>query len=79
MKELPALSDSPLSYSRGVGVNFLDPTTQERLRDDITNLQVVTKKAVPEPNSILGILAFGIAGVGLQLKRKKNTLKPLAI
>ncbi len=79
MKELPALSDSPLSYSRGVGVDFLDPTTQERLRDDITNLQVVTNKAVPEPNSSLGILAFGIAGVGLLLKRKKNTFKRLAI
>lgn len=65
---LTVLSDEPNSYSRAVGVDFFDPTTQELLiRDEITNLQVV-----PEPNSALGILAFGIGGVLLLLKRKMS-------
>ena len=65
---LTVLSDKPNSYSRAVGVDFFDPTTQELLiRDEITNLKVV-----PEPNSALGILAFGVGGALLLLKRKMN-------
>ena len=37
--------------------------------DPITNIQVV-----PEPDSALGILAFGIGGAGLLLKTSKRLL-----
>ena len=68
--ELPVLDSNPLSYSRVLGIDFSDPTAGElRLREDITNFQVV-----PEPNSILGILAFGIGGYGL-LKHKMSKKK----
>ena len=78
--ELPVLSDNPLSYSRGAGIRFYNPATRERLlTDNITNFQVVQRQPIPEPNSSLSLLAFGIGGVGLVLKRKKNIKKPLAI
>ena len=74
LSALPKLSDDPASYPLGLSLDFFDPTTAQLLnRDFITNLQVVRKQPVPESDSSLGILAFGIAGVGLQLKRKKNT------
>jgi hypothetical protein len=80
LSELPVLSDNPLSYSRGAAIRFYNPTTQERLlTDNITNLQVVRKQAVPESDSSLSVLAFAIAGVGLLLKRKNNSNKPLTI
>ncbi len=41
----------------------------ELLRDDITNFQV---HPVPESNSSLGMLALGIGGAGMLLKRKMN-------
>ncbi|MEA5595750.1 PEP-CTERM sorting domain-containing protein [Rivularia sp. UHCC 0363] len=70
LSELPALSDNPLSYLQGVGIDFIDPITRESLRDDIINLQAVRRKAVPEPNTYLGTLALGVCGVALQMKRK---------
>ncbi|BAY44708.1 hypothetical protein SAMD00079811_23090 [Scytonema sp. HK-05] len=79
LSELPKLSDNPNSYSIGLGVDFYDPTTRERLHDDITNLQVVRKQPVPESNSGLGVLGFGIALAGLLLKRNSDRNKPLAI
>jgi hypothetical protein len=61
---LSKLSDNPLDY-RGIGTEVYDPTTVEIvLRDDFTNFRV---QSVPEPDSILGILAFGI-GCIIQLK-----------
>ena len=70
--ELPVLSDNPLSYSRGVVIDFFEPTTKELLiRDNITNFQVISKQ-VPESNSGLSILASVIGGVGLLEKRKMN-------
>ncbi|OKH60488.1 hypothetical protein [Scytonema sp. HK-05] len=73
LSELPVLSDNPLSYSRGAGIRFYNPTTQERLlTDDITNFQVVRKQPVPESGSSLSLLAFGIASVGLLLKRNSD-------
>jgi hypothetical protein len=78
--ELPVLSDNPLSYSRGAGIRFYNPTTQERLlTDNITNFQVVRRQPVPESDFSFSLLAFGIAGVGLLLKRKMNTNKQVAI
>jgi hypothetical protein len=66
--EQTVLSDNPLSYSRGVGIDFFDPTTNELLiRDNITNFQVVLRQ-VPESNG-LSILAGGIGGALLLLKR----------
>lgn len=54
--QLPTLSGNPLSYSRGVGIDFFDPTTNQLLiRDNITSLKVVSRQ-VPESNSALGIL-----------------------
>lgn len=68
---VPELSDAPLSYPRGLGVDVFDPTTfQQVIREDIANLQVV-----PEPGSVLGTLAVGVGGVGLLLKRKMNRKK----
>ena len=80
LSELPVLSDNPLSYSRGAGIRLYNSTTQERLlTDNITNFQVVRKQPVPESGSSLSLLAVGIGSVGLLLKRKKNSNKPLAI
>lgn len=79
LSELPKLSDNLNSYFIALGVDFYDSTTRERLRDDITNLQVVRKQPIPESDSSLGILAFGIAGVGLLLKRNSDRKKLLAI
>jgi hypothetical protein len=68
LSKLPILSDNPLSYTKGVGVDFFDPATRELLiRDDITNLKVV-----PEPDPFLGILTFGIASTGLLIKRNRR-------
>lgn len=77
--ELPILSDNPLSYSRGVGIDFFDPTTNELLiRDDITNFQVVSRQ-VPESNSALSILISAVGVVGLLIiKGKSGTLKAAA-
>jgi hypothetical protein len=69
--DLPVLDDNPLSYSRVLGIDFYNPTTGElRLREDITSFQVV-----PEPDSALSLLGFGIGGYGLLLKRKMNRKK----
>ena len=71
LSDLTVLSDDLNSYSRGVGIDFFDPTTKELLiRDNITNFQVV-----PEPDSALGILAFGMGIVCLLLKRKMNNVR----
>ncbi len=71
--ELPTLSDNPLSYSRSVGVDFFDPTTNKLLiRDEITNFKVVSRQ-VPEPNSSLSILISAIGIVGLLVKRNLYT------
>jgi hypothetical protein len=78
--ELPKLSDDPNSYPNGSFVTLYDPTTAAPLSTDrITNLQVVRKQPVPESGSSLSLLAFGIAGVGLLLKRNSDRKKPLAI
>jgi hypothetical protein len=76
---LSELSDDPLSY-RGIGIEVNDPITIDLLlRDDITNFRVVFRKVVPESDSGLSVLAFGIGGAGLLLKRKMNTKKQVAI
>lgn len=68
LSERTVLSDDPNSYFRGLVVEQFNPTTREQLiSDDITNFQFV-----PEPDSALGILAFGIGGAVLLLKRKMN-------
>lgn len=68
--ELPTLSDNPLDYSRSAGIDFFNPATNELLiRDDITNLKVVSRQ-VPESNSGLSILASAIGGLSLLIKRK---------
>ncbi|WP_211173069.1 hypothetical protein [Brasilonema bromeliae] len=75
------LSDDPASYL-SLGIEFFDPETAEQINltpDLYTNFQVVRRQAVPESNSSLSLLAFGIGGVGLLLKRKKNSNKPLTI
>ncbi|BAZ26597.1 hypothetical protein NIES4073_75050 [Kalymmatonema gypsitolerans NIES-4073] len=78
--ELPKLSDDPNSYPSGSFITLYDPTTAAPLSTDrITNLQVVRKQPIPESDSSLGILAFGIAGVGLLLKRNSDRKKLLAI
>lgn len=70
VSELPVLSDDPLSYSTNIVLRIADSTTGLVIEDPITNLQVV-----PEPNSVLGVLAFGIGGAGLLVKRKMNRKK----
>ena len=71
LSDLPVLSDDPNSYSKGLIVEQFNPTTREQIiSDDIINFQVV-----PEPDSALGILAFGIGGALLLLKRKMNRKK----
>lgn len=38
----------------------------------------VTGKPVPEPSSVLGILAFGVFGIGFYLKNQRNRRKPVS-
>lgn len=76
--QLPILSDNPLSYSKGVGIDFFDPTTNQLLiRDDITNFQVGAR-LVPESNSALSICSGAVGVVGLLIKRNSRTLKAAA-
>lgn len=73
LSELPILSDNPLSYSRGAGIRFYNPTNRELLiTDNITNFQVISRQPVPESDSSLSLLAFGIASVGFLLKRNSD-------
>ena len=68
---VPELSDDPLFYPRGLGIDVFDPTTSQLIfRDDIVNFEIV-----PEPDSVLGTLAVGIGGASLLLKRKMNKKK----
>lgn len=64
--ELPVLSDDPNSYSIGNAVSIFEDS-RPLLRDSITSFQV---EPVPEPDSILSVLIFGIGSVSLLLKRK---------
>ena len=68
--ELPVLSTNPLSYFTATDIKFYDSKTGDVLSSDpITNFQVVS---VPESDSVLGILAFGVGSAGLLLKRKRQ-------
>lgn len=68
LSQLPQLSDDPTSYSRGLSIDFFEPTTAQLVnRDLVTNLQV--SQPVPEPESGLSILAFGALSAHLLLKR----------
>lgn len=73
--ERTILSDNPLSYSRGVGIDFFDPITHKMLiRDNINNFSVASRQ-VPEPSNGFSILASGIGGALFLLKRKERTKK----
>ncbi len=73
ISELPVLSDDPLSYPRAFAFQRINPTTSDFLTNDrITNFRVTP---VPESDSVLGTLAFGIGGAGKLLKRKMNRKK----
>lgn len=73
--ELPELSANPLSYNyvslseaTEIGVLRFDASTGDLLSaDPITNFQ-----AVPESDSVVAILALGIGGAGLLLKRHRK-------
>ncbi|BAZ18614.1 hypothetical protein NIES4071_104990 (plasmid) [Calothrix sp. NIES-4071] len=76
--QLPILSDNPVSYSRGVGIDVFDPATNQLLiRDNITSLKVASRQ-VPESNSALSILISAVGVVGLLIKRNSGTLKAAA-
>jgi len=66
--ELPVLSDDPTSYSRGLAVSIFE-NSQPLLRESITNFQVVARP-IPESDTSLSLLTFGIGSVSLLLKRK---------
>jgi hypothetical protein len=80
---LPKLSDDPNSYPSdliGLGVMLIDPITRESVGiEEFTQFQVVRKQVVPESHSGLGVLAFGIASVGLLLKRNSDRKKQVVI
>jgi hypothetical protein len=69
------LSDDPNSYLLGLSVEIFDPTNnfQSLGREPFSSYQVVRRQAVSEPNTYLGILAFGISGAALLMKRKIKT------
>ena len=51
-------------------IEFYDPVTSELLSSDpITSFQAVR---VPESDSVIGLLAFGVVGAGLLLKRNRQ-------
>jgi hypothetical protein len=68
ISKLPVLSTNPLSYFIATNIKFYDPQSGDVLSSDpITKFQVVP---VPESDSVLGILAFGVGSAGLLLRRK---------
>jgi hypothetical protein len=71
------LSKNPVSYSRGVVIDLYDPATRQLLiRDPITNLQVLSGQAIPEPNFSMVMLVISLGGAaGSLLKRKLNVNK----
>ncbi|BAZ15441.1 hypothetical protein NIES4071_73130 [Calothrix sp. NIES-4071] len=70
LSELPTLSDDPNFYPRVLNIDFSNlPTGQVIVRDFVTNSQVVRRQTVPESNSGLATLAFGIGSVALRMKR----------
>ncbi len=71
---LPKLSDDPNSYPIGLGIDRFDPITFQSLgREQFTSYQVVRRQTVPESNSSLSLLAFGVAGLLLKGKIDKKT------
>lgn len=72
ISELPVLSDDPLSYSTNAVLRIADLTTGLVKEEAIIDLQVsdVQAKATPEPNSGFVTVAFGIAGIGVLVKRR---------
>lgn len=67
--ELPALSDDPASYSAGLAVSIFE-NSEPVSRDFITSFQVVPRQPIPESDTGLSVLAFGIGSISLLLKRK---------
>ncbi|MHC5613095.1 MAG: hypothetical protein ACYTXA_19355 [Nostoc sp.] len=68
ISELPVLSTNPLSYFTATDIKFLDSQTSKLLSSDpITSFRAVR---VPESDSVLGLLAIGVGGAALLLKRK---------
>lgn len=70
ISELPVLSTNPLSYFTATDIKFYDSLTGDVLSSDpITSFQAVR---VPESDSVIGLLAFGVVGAGLLLKRNRQ-------
>lgn len=67
--ELPVLSDDPISYSTGLAVGIFE-NRELLVRDSITNFKIVPRQSIPESNTTLSVLTFGIGSVSLLLKRK---------
>ncbi|MHC5731377.1 MAG: PEP-CTERM sorting domain-containing protein, partial [Nostoc sp.] len=68
ISELPVLSTNPLSYFTATDIKFYDSQTGKLLSSDpITSFRSVS---VPESDSVLGLLAIGVGGAALLLKRK---------
>ena len=72
--DTPNLSDDPSSYTRGIDNAYIDylPGGDIIYREQITVLGV-SAQPVPEPSSVLGVLAFGILGAGLLRNRTNNS------
>lgn len=80
-----AFGTSTLSYTASAGSAFLGQALEIRLLNTLSNtgtevdfdnvrLNAISATAVPEPTSMLGILAFGAFGAGSILKKKKASL-----
>ena len=67
--ELPVLSDDPISYSTGLAVSIFE-NRELLVRDSITNFKIVPRQSIPESDTSLSVLTFGIGSVILLLKRK---------
>ncbi|WP_375471888.1 hypothetical protein [uncultured Nostoc sp.] len=68
LSELPVLSTNPLSYFTATDIKLVDPPTGKVLSSDpIISFRAVR---VPESDSVLGLLAIGVGGAALLLKRK---------
>lgn len=69
--DTPNLSNDPSSYTTGIENAYIDhlPGGDIIYREQITVLGV-SAQPVPEPSSVLGVLAFGIIGASIFLNKK---------
>ena len=74
-------ANAPLTIGQAEGLGFFDGRLDEiQIYDEALSASEIAEiagvsQSVPEPSSILGLLALGILGIGSRLKRKQQCVR----